>query len=446
MTDRGMPNGAAVSWRDNGGIRPAEVLYSRTDSRGIIRAANAAFARVSGHPREAMIGAPHQLLRHPLMPRALFHVLWRGLALGQPAAAYLRNRTADGGTFLAFAIFVPFRDGFISVQVAPQSPLLQDVEAIYASVAAREAEEGADPTRSAAILHRLALGRGFTGYNGLAACALGQELALRSAGVEAGASADVRARGLADIGDMLCQSMREQVGLIRNFEALQLIPNNMRIVASRLEPAGGPISAISENYESSSAAISQRLRAFVGADDSLCERVSCQIGKSLMLLSASRWLSEADLRSAVGPAPSLLGSDPEAPPPGFASRAPVTRADGDASPEDPGWAMERRLLEGFEQHLHHDAREALRQAEEQGGAHNRMSMEIRRHLLGLDTIRVLGRVECSRMQEAAGLATTMDHLDAFHAEIKAQLQAITRSSERINVALAQCLRGEGAAA
>ena len=61
----------------------------------------------------------------------------------------------------------------------------------------------------------------------------------------------------------------------------------MRIVASRLEPAGGPISAISENYRVMSYDITTHLRAFSSGDNSHYAEMARLVREGLVLLAAS---------------------------------------------------------------------------------------------------------------------------------------------------------------
>ncbi|BBI60666.1 hypothetical protein HSBAA_19720 [Vreelandella sulfidaeris] len=48
------------------------VLISRSDLKGNVTYANPTFVEVSGYSREELIGAPHNLLRHPDMPEAAY--------------------------------------------------------------------------------------------------------------------------------------------------------------------------------------------------------------------------------------------------------------------------------------------------------------------------------------------------------------------------------------
>ncbi len=60
-----------------------EQLVSTTDMRGIITYANDHFCRVAGYSREELIGRPHNMVRHPDMPKAAFADLWQHLKAGQ---------------------------------------------------------------------------------------------------------------------------------------------------------------------------------------------------------------------------------------------------------------------------------------------------------------------------------------------------------------------------
>ena len=82
----------AGKMRDNGPITTKEVplpdgmlLVSQTDVNGRITFVNNAFVEVSGFTQEELIGAPHNLVRHPHMPQAAFRDLRLRLAL-RPAA------------------------------------------------------------------------------------------------------------------------------------------------------------------------------------------------------------------------------------------------------------------------------------------------------------------------------------------------------------------------
>ena len=63
-----------------------ELIFSRTDQRGVIVSGNTVFQRMCERPWTDLIGAPHRLIRHPDMPRGFFYLFWGLLKQGLPAA------------------------------------------------------------------------------------------------------------------------------------------------------------------------------------------------------------------------------------------------------------------------------------------------------------------------------------------------------------------------
>jgi len=66
-------------------------LVSRTDTGGRIVFVNKAFIDVSGFTAEELIGAPHNIVRHPDMPQAAFADLWATIRQGHPWEGTVKN-------------------------------------------------------------------------------------------------------------------------------------------------------------------------------------------------------------------------------------------------------------------------------------------------------------------------------------------------------------------
>lgn len=132
--------------RDNGPITTKEVplpeaalLVSQTDTSGRITFANDAFVQVSGFTREELIGAPHNLVRHPHMPQAAFHDLWRTVRAGKPWEGLVKNRAKDGAFYWVRANVTPVMEGgvlqgFISIRTRPDKAEVAAAEAAYAAI------------------------------------------------------------------------------------------------------------------------------------------------------------------------------------------------------------------------------------------------------------------------------------------------------------------------
>ena len=84
-------------------LNSEELFFSRTDEKGIILSGNDIFVKVSGYRREELIQNPHNIVRHPDMPKAVFKLFWQTIQAQQPICAYVKNMAADGSYYWVFA-------------------------------------------------------------------------------------------------------------------------------------------------------------------------------------------------------------------------------------------------------------------------------------------------------------------------------------------------------
>jgi len=78
-------------------IFPAQQrLISATDSSDKITYCNDEFTKISGYSRQELVGSPHNSVRHPDMPSAVFGMMWSYLKAGKSwmGVAGTVNRTA----------------------------------------------------------------------------------------------------------------------------------------------------------------------------------------------------------------------------------------------------------------------------------------------------------------------------------------------------------------
>jgi len=74
-------------------------LISETDTQGIIQHANPRFCEVSGYTLEELVGKPHNIVRHPDMPKEIFKELWDTIKAGKIWQGEIKNRRKDGSPY-----------------------------------------------------------------------------------------------------------------------------------------------------------------------------------------------------------------------------------------------------------------------------------------------------------------------------------------------------------
>lgn len=129
--------------RDNGPITNREIeladgtlIVSRTDTKGKITFVNKAFVEVSGYTEEELLGAPHNVLRHPHMPAGAFADLWATIKAGRPWEGLVKNRTKAGDHYWVRANVTPVVEngqitGFISIRSKPSRAQVVEAERVY---------------------------------------------------------------------------------------------------------------------------------------------------------------------------------------------------------------------------------------------------------------------------------------------------------------------------
>ena len=265
---------------------PEELFFSRTDERGVIRAGNEVFQRISQYSWSELVGAPHKLIRHPDMPRAVFHLMWQTIRAGQPIGAYVKNRAEDGRFYWVFANVSQVEGGYLSVRLKPLSDRLPVVADVYAEIRKMETDEGLPPDAGAErLLARLAE-LGFPDYSSFMAQSLVREIRARDASL--GRPVD---DGLARLERMVAsaEALSVEAGTIgAAFEKMRTVPYNMRIKATRLGDAAGPFGVLAVNHGALSTEIRGGVEKLVASLHEVCRRVN----EGLYLAGTARLQSE----------------------------------------------------------------------------------------------------------------------------------------------------------
>ncbi|MNF34908.1 Aerotaxis receptor [compost metagenome] len=111
-------------------------LISTTDGKGQITYCNEAFVEISGFSHDELMGAPHNLVRHPDVPSAVFAHMWSTLKQGRPWMGIVKNRSKNGDHYWVNAYVTPVLEnsqvvGYESVLVKPTAEQVRRAEALY---------------------------------------------------------------------------------------------------------------------------------------------------------------------------------------------------------------------------------------------------------------------------------------------------------------------------
>jgi len=132
--------------RDNGRITQKEypldkdiTIVSRTDLHGNIVAANDAFIEASGFEWAEIVGQPHNILRHPDVPPAVFQDFWATLKSGKPWSQIVKNRRKNGDHYWVKANATPIFEngemiGYMSVRTPVNPSQISEAESIYRAI------------------------------------------------------------------------------------------------------------------------------------------------------------------------------------------------------------------------------------------------------------------------------------------------------------------------
>ncbi|RUR42332.1 methyl-accepting chemotaxis protein [Vreelandella populi] len=92
-------------------VNDEAVLISRSDLKGRVTFANSTFVEVSGYTRDELLGAGHNLLRHPDMPEAAYADFWKTIQSGATWQGIVKNRRKNGDYYWVSATVAPLKDG-----------------------------------------------------------------------------------------------------------------------------------------------------------------------------------------------------------------------------------------------------------------------------------------------------------------------------------------------
>ena len=118
-------------------LAPDTLIVSKTDLKGRITFINRDFIEISGFVESELIGEPHNIVRHPDMPRGVFKFLWDTLEQKRECFAYVKNMSKSGAFYWVFANVTPSYDahgnveGYFSVRRKPRREAVALLTGVY---------------------------------------------------------------------------------------------------------------------------------------------------------------------------------------------------------------------------------------------------------------------------------------------------------------------------
>ena len=124
-------------------------ILSRTDLKGYIKYHNPYFSEVCGYSEKELIGSPHNIIRHPDMPKVIFKLMWERIQKNEDMLALVKNRTKSGDYYWVTTLFEtkyhPFTkepEGYLALRRAAPEDAVRDIEPLYKKLLEVEAEGG----------------------------------------------------------------------------------------------------------------------------------------------------------------------------------------------------------------------------------------------------------------------------------------------------------------
>lgn len=133
-----------------------DFIVSKTDLKGKITYCNRIFIEMAEYSEEELLGAPHNMIRHPKMPKAVFQLLWDRIQKKEEVFAFVLNQTKNKNEYWVFANVTASLDvrgnviGYYSVRRKPNPNALAIIKPLYAKMI--EAEEKYGTSASTKIL------------------------------------------------------------------------------------------------------------------------------------------------------------------------------------------------------------------------------------------------------------------------------------------------------
>ncbi len=382
--------------------------FSRGDGAGNIVAGSASFQKLIVADWNTLIGHSHDALFSPQMPKGVLRLLQSKYRQRVFVFSYVRGITYGNGDYSGIILCVPLQEGYVTMLMNVSSPFYPQMQDLYARLSAQESAAALTDQDAEALFLRELAQMGFDSYDVMMWHAIWaefqSEIAQQSTRNKLFFSIAQRVRSNLKLLKDLQAELLGTVALLRD------LPTNMRIIASRLEPSGGPLSAMSDIYSTASTALFSEIVEFSTGATSLTGDMENAFGKACAMKICAILQDEVTQN---------FRNDPP------------TGAGFSLTEEFEALDRLHTICLNFESIGLYDAQKLAQKI-------NSASYDLRRSMLGLDTVRVMGLVESGRMgAEGSRIGATMEQIGHCHDRIVVVLQKIKDTAAAINIGVTE---------
>ena len=135
-------------------LDPKKYILSKTDPKGVIEYVNDYFVNICGYSEYELIGKPHNIVRHPDMPKVIFWFLWERLKKKENLIAVVKNRAKDGRYYWVMTDFEIKSDkttgevtGYFAYRRAVPQKAIDTITPLYAKLLEIEKSSGMEASK-----------------------------------------------------------------------------------------------------------------------------------------------------------------------------------------------------------------------------------------------------------------------------------------------------------
>ena len=364
-----------------------ELFFSRTDFKGIIKAGNSVFHRVSGYEWEELLNRPHNIIRHPNMPRGAFHYVWQELKLRNPIAAYVQNRSKDYGRYWVFALALPVVDGYLSIRLKPSAGVLDTISQLYDEV--RHQEHKNNPAESQEVLLKKVTELGYRSYQEFMTEALILELDSRQQKLTGRSVPELNLlKSLNDINKSMCKIPTR---ILETYKSIVWTPLNLEITALKLGDVGRAVGVVAATYQKMIKDLEKEIKQF----EEVSLAVDTEIREATFLQAASYLITEI-----------------------------VDFFANDKTCEYIDTEKELKYLSDLKTSYEMNVDQTLNKVNNTLNDFSRICKTLRDIILCIEVIRVTGKVEISRLDTANEFNSILNDLNKFQKELTENMAAL----------------------